>query len=272
MRASLPPLAAAVAIIQAAAPPAEYHSDSAESLEEIPVALAKLGSSSSATTTEATTSFSGGASGFPLPSPRPRTKSRALSSRHHKSKFEVPSAHQPVVFVSQTSGEDPRGCRRQHLGPRPTLNASLGHKGTLRLELWPHFLFGHVIVEVMFQFRLSQWVNNQSISQPINHIYGWLTYLFRCKGTFCTWTLLWRHKLWFIIVILLYFTFFLKKNSHIHQHDKIHWINLRQINVPDTVLLSTSHAQLSSNQEGMHCVCFLAVCPTRFPWVIYLFI
>lgn len=85
---------------------------------------------------------------------------------------------------------------------------------------------------------------NQSVSQStINHI-----------TTFCTWTLLWRHKLWFIIVILLYFTFFLKKNSHIHQHDKIHWINLRQINVPDTVLLSTSHAQLSSNQEGMHYV------------------
>uniref|UniRef100_A0A8C5H1P9 Palmitoyltransferase n=1 Tax=Gouania willdenowi TaxID=441366 RepID=A0A8C5H1P9_GOUWI len=33
--------------VQPAAPPADYHSDSAESLEEIPVALAKLGSSSS---------------------------------------------------------------------------------------------------------------------------------------------------------------------------------------------------------------------------------
>ncbi|KAM9765584.1 palmitoyltransferase ZDHHC1 [Menidia menidia] len=41
LRASLPPLAP----VQAAAPPAEYHSDSAESLEEIPVVMAKLGSS-----------------------------------------------------------------------------------------------------------------------------------------------------------------------------------------------------------------------------------
>uniref|UniRef100_A0A3B5ASB3 Palmitoyltransferase n=1 Tax=Stegastes partitus TaxID=144197 RepID=A0A3B5ASB3_9TELE len=40
LRASLPPLAA-TGPVQAAAPPAEYHSDSAESLEEIPVALAK---------------------------------------------------------------------------------------------------------------------------------------------------------------------------------------------------------------------------------------
>lgn len=139
LRASLPPLAAAAGIVQAAAPPAEYHSDSAESLEEIPVALAKLGSSSSAAATDAITSFCAGASGFPLPSPRPRTKSRPLLSRHHKSaselKFEVASAHQPTVFVSQASGEDPSGCRRQQSGPRPTLNASLGHGGTLRMAL-----------------------------------------------------------------------------------------------------------------------------------------
>lgn len=39
VRVTLPPLAP----VQAAGPPAEYHSDSAESLEEIPVALARLG-------------------------------------------------------------------------------------------------------------------------------------------------------------------------------------------------------------------------------------
>ncbi|XP_075874176.1 palmitoyltransferase ZDHHC1 isoform X2 [Nelusetta ayraudi] len=139
LRASLPPLAAAAGVVQAAAPPAEYHSDSAESLEEIPVALAKLGSSSSAAAGDAVTSFCGGASGFPQPSPRPRTKSRPLSSRQHKSaaelRFEVASAHPPVVFVSQASREDPRGCRRQHPGPRPTSRASLGPGGALRMEL-----------------------------------------------------------------------------------------------------------------------------------------
>lgn len=142
LRASLPPLAASAGAVQAAAPPAEYHSDSAESLEEIPVPLAKLGSSSSAAAAaaaDATTSFCGGVSGFPLPSPRPRTKSRPPSSRQHKSaselRFEVASAHAPVVFVSQASGEDPRGCRRQHPGPRPTSRASLGPLGTLRMEL-----------------------------------------------------------------------------------------------------------------------------------------
>lgn len=135
LRASLPPLAVPSGIVQAAAPPAEYHSDSAESLEEIPVALAKLGSSSSAAAADAITSFCGGASGFPLPSPRPRTKSRPPSSRQHKSaselRFEVASAHAPVVFVSQASGEDPRGYRRQHPGPRPTSRASLGPLGTM---------------------------------------------------------------------------------------------------------------------------------------------
>uniref|UniRef100_A0A8P4KJS3 Palmitoyltransferase n=1 Tax=Dicentrarchus labrax TaxID=13489 RepID=A0A8P4KJS3_DICLA len=105
LRASLPPLA--LGPIQAAAPPAEYHSDSAESLEEIPVVLAKLGSSSSA---------AGDASShrvppaFPLPSPQTRTK-RKTSSRAHKSiaelRFEMASTHPPTVFVSRSSGDAP---------------------------------------------------------------------------------------------------------------------------------------------------------------------
>lgn len=139
LRASLPPLAAGAGLVQAAAPPAEYHSDSAESLEEIPVALAKLGSSSSAATRDTMASFYGGAPGFPLPSPRPRTKGKALSTRQHKSTtelgFEVASAHRPVVFVSQASGEDPRGGRRQHPGSRPSSRASLGPGGALKMEL-----------------------------------------------------------------------------------------------------------------------------------------
>ncbi|XP_028437148.1 palmitoyltransferase ZDHHC1 [Perca flavescens] len=64
LRVTLPPLAPSSAPIQAAAPPAEYHSDSAESLEEIPVALAKLGSSSAAANGDASTS----SAAFPPPS------------------------------------------------------------------------------------------------------------------------------------------------------------------------------------------------------------
>ncbi|KAJ8343348.1 hypothetical protein SKAU_G00306770 [Synaphobranchus kaupii] len=104
LRASLPPLAP----VRAAGPPAEYHSDSAESMEEIPVALAQLGSAAVAGRCEA------GASSslrplLPLPSPQPRTKRKSASRRPGGLRFEmVPQA--PSVFVSRTSGElaDPR--------------------------------------------------------------------------------------------------------------------------------------------------------------------
>ncbi|KAM9861373.1 palmitoyltransferase ZDHHC1 isoform 3-T3 [Aulostomus maculatus] len=122
LRASLPPLAPTSGPVLAAAPPAEYHSDSAESLEEIPVALAKLGSSSSAA--------SGGDNSqrvvpmFPMSSPQLRTKRKAASSRCNKSaaelRFEMISAKPPTVFVSLASGEAAvaredglRPCRRQ---------------------------------------------------------------------------------------------------------------------------------------------------------------
>uniref|UniRef100_A0A3Q1EZX0 Palmitoyltransferase n=1 Tax=Acanthochromis polyacanthus TaxID=80966 RepID=A0A3Q1EZX0_9TELE len=106
LRSSLTPLAPA-GPVQAAAPPAEYHSDSAESLEEIPVALAKLGSSAGG---DASTS-SQRAPPFPLPSPLPRTKRKA--SRPHKGaaelRFEMASTQLPSVFVSRASGEaEPR--------------------------------------------------------------------------------------------------------------------------------------------------------------------
>ncbi|KAM9366638.1 palmitoyltransferase ZDHHC1 [Symphorus nematophorus] len=112
LRASLPPLAPSLVPslvpVQAAAPPAEYHSDSAESLEEIPVVLAKLGSSSAAG--DASSSSHRVVSAFPLPSPQPRTKRKApsSSSRQNKSaaelRFEMASAHPPAVFVSRASG------------------------------------------------------------------------------------------------------------------------------------------------------------------------
>ncbi|XP_035000170.1 palmitoyltransferase ZDHHC1 isoform X2 [Hippoglossus stenolepis] len=129
LRASLPPQALTSGPIQAAAPPAEYHSDSAESLEEIPVALAKLGSSSSAAAGDASSSSHRAFPGFPLPSPQPRTKRKSTSSRANKSaaelRFEMASTQLPTVFVSRASGEatEPRedgfNLSRRQMGPRP---------------------------------------------------------------------------------------------------------------------------------------------------------
>uniref|UniRef100_A0A3B5LYS2 Palmitoyltransferase n=1 Tax=Xiphophorus couchianus TaxID=32473 RepID=A0A3B5LYS2_9TELE len=102
--------------IQAAAPPADYHSDSAESLEEIPVALAKLGSSSSGdaagTSRRADRRLARGARG-PLPDrPAPalhKTRKKNPSSRGNRTtaqlRFEMASTQPPSVFVSRTSGE-----------------------------------------------------------------------------------------------------------------------------------------------------------------------
>ncbi|KAJ8407892.1 hypothetical protein AAFF_G00269360 [Aldrovandia affinis] len=74
LRASLPPLAP----VRAAGPPAEYHSDSAESMEEIPVALAQLGSAAD--------------------------QEEGLLPEGGEQRFEmVPQA--PTVFVSRASGE-----------------------------------------------------------------------------------------------------------------------------------------------------------------------
>lgn len=111
LRASLPPLAP----VQAAGPPAEYHSDSAESLEEIPVAMARLGSAALARTTNAAmsaTSYSSSlqcalpssAAGQALPSPQPRTKRKAAVCKAAEQRFEMVS-HNPSMFVSRESGE-----------------------------------------------------------------------------------------------------------------------------------------------------------------------
>ncbi|KAK9542181.1 hypothetical protein VZT92_000065 [Zoarces viviparus] len=164
LRASLPPLAPVPVPgpVQAAAPPAEYHSDSAESLEEIPVALAKLGSSSSAAG-DASWSSHRVVPAFPLPSPQPRTKRKAVSSsssfRGNKStvelRFEMASTQPPMVFVSRASGEAsepweeglslgrrlltssrPLGSRPgSRSGSRPASRASLGSGATSWMEL-----------------------------------------------------------------------------------------------------------------------------------------
>ncbi|KAK7919222.1 hypothetical protein WMY93_010506 [Mugilogobius chulae] len=76
LRASLPPLASSPSPgpVMAAAPPSEYHSDSAESLEEIPVALAKLGSTSNRENSHLT--HHRPTLSFPLPSPCPGLRGR----------------------------------------------------------------------------------------------------------------------------------------------------------------------------------------------------
>ncbi len=154
LRASLPPLAPTLGPVQAAAPPADYHSDSAESLEEIPVALAKLGSSSSAATArDASTSSHRVNPAFPLPSPLPRTKRKTSSSRATKStsqlRFEMASTHTPTVFVRKASGRvhEPREeglslGRRQassrpgsRPGSRPASRASQGSGVASWMEL-----------------------------------------------------------------------------------------------------------------------------------------
>ncbi|XP_038557012.1 palmitoyltransferase ZDHHC1-like isoform X1 [Micropterus salmoides] len=148
LRASLPPLAPTLGPMQAAAPPAEYHSDSAESLEEIPVVLAKLGSSSSAAG-DASSSSHRAVPVFPLPSPHLRTKRKASSSRANKSaavlRFEMASAYPPTAFVSRASGEaaEPREGglslgRKQTAskpGSRPASRASLGSGAASWMEL-----------------------------------------------------------------------------------------------------------------------------------------
>ncbi|XP_037550820.1 palmitoyltransferase ZDHHC1 [Nematolebias whitei] len=136
MRVSLPPLAAS-GPVQAAAPPAAYNSDSAESLEEIPVALAKLGSLSSAPAGDITTFSHRPVLAFSQPSPLPRTKRKALASRVEL-KFEMASTHSPSVFVSRASGDITHPWEngyslgrtqtgfRHGLGPRPISRTSLG--------------------------------------------------------------------------------------------------------------------------------------------------
>ncbi|XP_046696585.1 palmitoyltransferase ZDHHC1 isoform X1 [Silurus meridionalis] len=103
VRVTLPPLAP----VQAAGPPAEYHSDSAESLEEIPVALARLGTATPARVPITTVSHSSSTQRVllqPLPSPQPRTKKKTVARKAAEERFEMAS-HNPFVFVRRESGE-----------------------------------------------------------------------------------------------------------------------------------------------------------------------
>ncbi|XP_008400916.1 palmitoyltransferase ZDHHC1 isoform X3 [Poecilia reticulata] len=120
--------------IQAAAPPAEYHSDSAESLEEIPVALAKLGSSSSGDAAGASRRLDRGARGPPpdrrLDRPDPalhKTRKKNPSSQGSRTaaqlRFEMASTRPPSVFVSRASRETAEVLGWTQSGSRPVLES-----------------------------------------------------------------------------------------------------------------------------------------------------
>lgn len=113
-----PPAPPGLGPVQAAAPPAEYHSDSAESLEEMPVVLARLGST--LTVADVSRSSLRTVSAFRPQSPLPRTKRKAPSSRGNKSAgellFELPSPLPPTVFVSRASGDPPRTAQDGLMG------------------------------------------------------------------------------------------------------------------------------------------------------------
>ncbi|XP_051756451.1 palmitoyltransferase ZDHHC1 isoform X1 [Ctenopharyngodon idella] len=148
LRASLPPLAP----VQAAGPPAEYHSDSAESLEEIPVAMARLGSAALAgapiptcatTAAVSATTYSSSlqcalpssAAGQALPSPQPRTKRKAAVHKAAEQRFEMVS-HNLSLFVSRESGEpampqegiikeeSPRVAKRKQTGKKRNMEGT----------------------------------------------------------------------------------------------------------------------------------------------------
>ncbi|KAG5270079.1 hypothetical protein AALO_G00188460 [Alosa alosa] len=145
LRASLPPLIP----VQAAGPPAEYHSDSAESLEEIPVALARLGSAALASTSgtaaaaATTPASSQHALLFPstststtltTPSPQPRTKRKAAPSsrRLAEQRFEMAPPQPPMVFVSRGSGEPM--ARPRHVPKGEETGSSSGGVGGRRKQ------------------------------------------------------------------------------------------------------------------------------------------
>ncbi|KAF1393346.1 hypothetical protein PFLUV_G00038120 [Perca fluviatilis] len=126
LRVTLPPLAPPSAPIQAAAPPAEYHSDSAESLEEIPVALAKLGSSSAAANGDASTSSTATKRKAAFSSRANMSANRNANRNAAELRFEMASTQNPVVFVSRASAEEGLGPGRRQAGTRPGSRGLLG--------------------------------------------------------------------------------------------------------------------------------------------------
>ncbi|XP_043845151.1 palmitoyltransferase ZDHHC1 isoform X1 [Dromiciops gliroides] len=106
--------------VQAAGPPAEYHSESAESMEEIPVAQTRLGSSTPAEGGRLPPYSGLGLSRHHLPR-APGLAKRCPRGRDHEQELEL-AAKVPTVFVSQSSGEPPAPSRGQ-----PCAGARLDH-------------------------------------------------------------------------------------------------------------------------------------------------
>ncbi|XP_068941848.1 tubulin polymerization-promoting protein family member 3 isoform X3 [Petaurus breviceps papuanus] len=97
--------------VQAAGPPADYHSESAESMEEIPVAQTRLGSSTPAEGGHPLPYSGLGLSRHHLPR-APSLVKRCPQGRDYEQELEL-MAKVPAVFVSQSSGEPPGPPRGQ---------------------------------------------------------------------------------------------------------------------------------------------------------------
>lgn len=101
-------------MVQAAGPPADYHSESAESMDEIPVAQTRLGSSTPNGVSK------GSAWHLPFPAAHSRGEGETRQTVQHKSKRKnilLPTGQWkeelelspkiPAMFVSKSSGEPP---------------------------------------------------------------------------------------------------------------------------------------------------------------------
>ncbi|XP_056661709.1 palmitoyltransferase ZDHHC1 isoform X5 [Monodelphis domestica] len=106
--------------IQAAGPPADYHSESAESMEEIPVAQTRLGSTTPADGGHPPPYSGLGLSRHHLPQ-APSLGKRCPQGKDYEQELEF-MTKVPTVFVSQSSGDPPgpsrgqqcTGARREH--------------------------------------------------------------------------------------------------------------------------------------------------------------
>ncbi|NWH57169.1 ZDHC1 palmitoyltransferase, partial [Geococcyx californianus] len=110
LRVAMPP----VSPIQAAGPPADYHSESAESMDEIPVAQTRLGSTALHRPPKKNSSNS---QHYPLPTDNPKGKKKKNVYPGHKVKRKSCQQDRrmerdlelfskiPAVFVSRSSGE-----------------------------------------------------------------------------------------------------------------------------------------------------------------------
>ncbi|XP_035192850.1 palmitoyltransferase ZDHHC1 isoform X2 [Oxyura jamaicensis] len=141
LRAAVPP--SSTGPIQAAGPPADYHSESAESMDEIPVAQTRLGSTAPHGPSK---NSSSNAQHYPVSTDNPRgdkeknlysghkvKRKRCQQDRHVEQDLELFSKV-PAVFVSKSSGEP------QLSQPQPAGNTSEPHhrKCTSKQHLGRH--------------------------------------------------------------------------------------------------------------------------------------